>query len=192
MRAPRPGRARSTSHAEIGQVALALFIERGFDETTIDDIARVLGVGRRTIFRYFASKSDLPWGDFDHLLESMRATLAAGDGSMPLMEELRAAIIDFNRVPEHEWANHRRRMELLFRVPSLLAHSTLRFESWRAVIAEHAAHRLGLSERDLVCQTIARTCLAVCLAAYDQWLDAGEGDLLALLEHALGLVEFRV
>lgn len=189
---PRMGRTPSTTPAEISHAALRLFMDRGFDATTIDDIAREAGIGRRTFFRYFPSKNDLPWGEFDELLDRMRAHLAGMPDDLPMMEQLRRSIVEFNRVPEEEWEYHRRRMELLLHVPTLLAHSTLRYASWRQVVAEHVARRLGLPESDLIPQTMAWTCLGVCLAAYEQWLLEEDGDLLDLLDEAFRLIDERI
>lgn len=189
---PRLGRAPSTTHAEISHVALRLFMERGFDATTVDDIAREAGIGRRTFFRYFPSKNDVPWGDFDDMLERMRAHLAALPDDLPLMDQLRESVLEFNRVPEAEWEYHRRRMELLLHVPTLLAHSTLRYAAWRQVVAEHVARRLRLPEGDLIPQTMAWTCLGVCLAAYEQWLGDGETPLLDQLAAAFRLIDERI
>ena len=69
------GRKRVTSRAELEHVAFELFERQGFDGTTIDDIAPAAGIGRRTFFRYFPSKNDIPWGNFDEELERMRARL---------------------------------------------------------------------------------------------------------------------
>jgi TetR/AcrR family transcriptional regulator, regulator of mycofactocin system len=189
---PRLGRAPSTTHAEISHTALLMFMDRGFDQTTVDDIAKEAGIGRRTFFRYFPSKNDLPWGHFDDLLDRMRAHLASLPDDLPLMEQLRQAILEFNRVPESESAYHRRRMELLLHVPTLVAHSTLRYASWRQVVAEHVALRLELPEDDLIPQTIAWTCLGVCLAAYEQWLGNEDSTLLELLDEAFLLVDERI
>jgi len=52
-----PGRRRATSRAELEQAAFALFAVRGFDATTVDEIAAAAGIGRRTFFRYFPSSS---------------------------------------------------------------------------------------------------------------------------------------
>jgi AcrR family transcriptional regulator len=43
----------------IFDAAIGVFFERGFDNTTVDDVARVAGVSRASFFRYFASKDDL-------------------------------------------------------------------------------------------------------------------------------------
>ena len=48
---------------ELEHVAFELFDRQGFEGTTIDDIAGAqAGIGRRTFFRYFPSKNDVPWG----------------------------------------------------------------------------------------------------------------------------------
>lgn len=188
----RVGRARSTTHADLSHTALGLFMENGFDATTIDDIALAAGIGRRTFFRYFPSKNDLPWGDFDALLDSMRSTLAAMPSELPLLEQLRRSILEFNRFPDSEREYHRRRMELLLHVPTLLAHSTLRYASWRQVVAEHVARRLDLPKNDLIPQTIAWTCLGVCLAAYEEWLVAADADLSEVLDEAFRLIDERI
>ena len=75
--APLRGRPPSTSRDHLAGIALALFVRNGFEETTLDDIASEVGVGRRTLFRYFSSKNDLVWGNFDGVLDRLRGELAA-------------------------------------------------------------------------------------------------------------------
>jgi TetR/AcrR family transcriptional regulator, regulator of mycofactocin system len=181
---PRIGRAPATTHGELSHIALALFLERGFEETTVDDIVSAAGIGRRTFFRYFRSKNDLPWGDFDRLLDSMRAHLDALPHDLPLRDALRLAVVEFNRFPPDEIPVHRERMWLLLNVPSLMAHSTLRYTEWRQVIAEFVAARLGDRADALEPQAVAWACLGLCLAAYEQWLAHDDADLLALIDEA--------
>lgn len=185
----RLGRAPATTHGELSHVALNLFIERGFDETTIDDIVRAAGIGRRTFFRYFATKNELPWGNFGDLLETMRARLAEADPGLPLMEALRHAVVEFNTFPEAEMPYHRGRMWLLLNVPSLTAYSMLKYADWRAVIAEFVAVRRGERPDDLTPQTIAWACLGLCLGSYERWLADEDADLLELLDTAFATAE---
>jgi mycofactocin system transcriptional regulator len=180
-----PGRRRATSRAELEHAAFALFAAHGFDATTVDDIAAAAGIGRRTFFRYFPSKNDIPWGAFEDELDRMRVRLKACPPEVPLMDAIRLALIDFNRVAPDQVPLHRRRMELILRVPTLLAHSTLRFTAWRAVVAEFVAERTGRRPDDLAPQAIAHAVLGVSVAAYEHWLDDQHADLGTLLDNAM-------
>jgi TetR/AcrR family transcriptional regulator, regulator of mycofactocin system len=178
------GRRKVTSRAELEQVAFDLFGRQGFERTTIDDIASAAGIGRRTFFRYFPSKNDVVWGDFDAELERMRRRLNAVPAGKPLMDAIRDAIVDFNRIAPQQVPAHRRRMEFILNVPALQAHSTLRYAAWRQVIADFVADRTRLPPGALLPQAIAYATLGVAIAAYEQWL-GGDGDLCDLLDAAV-------
>jgi mycofactocin system transcriptional regulator len=176
------GRRRITTRAELEHVAFELFDSRGFEGTTVDDIASAAGIGRRTFFRYFPSKNDVPWGNFEAELDRMRAWLRGCPAQTPLMDAIRLAIVDFNAVPPQDEVWHRRRMRLILGVPVLQAHSTLRYAEWRQVIADFTAERTGQPACALVPQTIAYASLGVAIAAYEQWLHADDRDLTTLLD----------
>ncbi|WP_214368040.1 mycofactocin system transcriptional regulator [Pseudonocardia sp. H11422] len=188
----RAGRRPVTSRSEIEHIALDLFTRRGFDTTTVDDIAQAAGIGRRTFFRYYASKNDVPWGAFDEQLHRMRATFAALPPKIPVMAGIRAAVLDFNEVDPDEQPWHRRRLRLILDTPALQAHSTLRYAAWRQVVADYAALRLGVPSDTLIPQTIGHASLGVALAAYERWLteEGSElrdllGEVFRSLEHGL-------
>jgi TetR/AcrR family transcriptional regulator, regulator of mycofactocin system len=181
----QPGRRRATSQAELEHVAFELFEANGFEQTTVEDIATAAGIGRRTFFRYFPSKNDVPWGTFELELERMRARLKTCPRDVQLMDAIRVALVDFNQVEPGQIPLHRRRMELILRVPALLAHSTLRFAAWREVIAEFVADRTGQRPDALAPQAIAHAVLGVAVAAYEQWLDDEDAELGALLDAAM-------
>jgi len=61
----------------------------------------------------------------------------------------------------------------------------LRYEQWRAVIAEYVARRLGLNPDDLVPRTVGQVSLALALSAYETWLEQPDASLHALLESAM-------
>ena len=179
------GRKRVTSRAELEQAAFALFEAHGFDATTVDEIATAAGIGRRTFFRYFPSKNDIPWGAFEAELDRMRVRLKACPPEVPLMDAIRLALIDFNRVSPADVPLHRRRMELILRVPTLFAHSTLRFTAWRQVVAEFVAERTGRRPDELAPQVIAHAVLGVSVAAYEHWLDDPAEDIGTLLDNGM-------
>lgn len=186
---PRAGRRPTTSRGELERIGLELFATRGFEETTVDDIAAAAGISRRTFFRYYGSKNDLVWGDFEGELKRMRVCLADLPPGTPMMDALRETIIDFNRLDAGQIAAHRRRMALILQVPALQAHSTLRYAAWREVVAEYAARRLGLPQDALLPQTIAYSFLGAAIAAYEHWLREDGSELGVHLDTALRALE---
>src|SRR6185312_17166485 len=116
------GRPPTTTHEQIERVALALFVEKGFEQTTVDEIAAAVGVGRRTIFRYFPSKNDMVWGEFDQVIERLRVHLDEGS-ELTLAEALRRAAVLSNEYPEEQLPELRRRLTLITSAPSLQANS---------------------------------------------------------------------
>lgn len=68
-----------TSRDQLVHAAFELFGARGFDQTTVDDIAARAGVSRATFFRLFASKEAVIFPDHDALLAKVEARLAAGE-----------------------------------------------------------------------------------------------------------------
>lgn len=183
------GRPVATSHAEIERAAFRLFAERGFDEVTMADIAAAVGVGRRTLFRYFESKNDIPWGQFDRTLDGFREILAGQPDGLPLHEAVHRSVVAFNDFPADAEPSHRDRMRLILQTPALQAHSVLRYAEWRAAIADHVGERLGLAPDALLPRTISGVALTLAISAYEVWLadPAAEpaADLAALLDDAM-------
>lgn len=177
----RTGRRPSTTREGLSAVGIELFRNRGFDETSVDEIAEAAGIARRTFFRYFPSKNAVPWGDFDAHLTHMRTHLAALPNDVPLAEALTSALLDFNTFPESEAQRHRARMDLILRNPTLQAYSSVMYEGWRQVIAEFIAGRTGTRLDDQFPRTVGYLLLAVAVSAYEQWLTDDSADLPKLL-----------
>jgi len=179
---PRVGRRRSTTPNHISNVGIDLFAARSFAEVSVDDVAHAAGIARRTLFRYYASKSAIPWGDFDTHLAHLRDLLDNIDERVPLGAALRSALLAFNTFDECETARHRQRMRVILQTEELQAYSMTMYAGWREVMAGFVAGRLGLKTTDLLPQTVAWTMLGVALSAYEHWL----GDESVPLPKALG------
>lgn len=85
-----PGRGlreskKQRTRRELADAALALFLERGFDEVSVADVAAAAQVSKPTLFRYFATKEDLVLDRFaDHQDEAARIVRARPRGSTPV------------------------------------------------------------------------------------------------------------
>lgn len=176
------GRPDVTTHAAIEQAAFELFAERGFAGTTLEAIAAQVGVGRRTLFRYYQSKNDIPWGQFDRTLDHFRGLLAEQSDDLPAWQAIHRGVVEFNKFPSDATPSHRARMELILSTPELQAHSVHRYEEWRQVIVEEAARRTGLPADALLPRTVGHVCLALSLSAYEQWMGRPELDGSGLVE----------
>ena len=69
--------AKQSTRERLLRAAFDLFEERGYDGTTVDDIAERAGTGRTTFFRVFGSKEEVIFPDHEELLEQIRHRLAA-------------------------------------------------------------------------------------------------------------------
>jgi len=178
----RVGRRRSTTPEHITDVAIELFTARGFADVSVDDVAHAAGIARRTLFRYYASKNAILWGDFDTHLAHLRDLLDNIGPQVRLGEALRAALLAFNTFDECETARHRKRMRVILQSAELQDYSMTMYAGWRDVIAGFVARRLGVKTTDLLPQTVGWTMLGVALSAYEHWLS----DECVTLPEALG------
>jgi mycofactocin system transcriptional regulator len=177
----RVGRRRTTTPDHITDVAIDLFTARGFAEVSVYDVAHAAGIARRTLFRYYASKNAILWGDFDAHLAHLQGLLDNVDPRVPLGKALRAALLAFNTFDECETARHRQRMRVILQTAELQDYSMTMYAGWREVMAGFVARRLGVRTSDPLPQTVAWTMLGVALSAYEHWL----GDESVTLPEAL-------
>src|SRR6201996_5610852 len=94
--AQRRGRPPSTSRRELRLIALRLFAERGFDNTTIEQVAAEAGVSERTFFRYFTTKASVLWTEFETEVETIRTAPATVTDDVPMMDAIRGAVVAAN------------------------------------------------------------------------------------------------
>lgn len=78
---PRAGRPKASSRETIAEAACELFLEQGYEQTSIADIASRAGVSRSSFFNYFSSKSDVLWAGLDERLALFEARLGADEAT---------------------------------------------------------------------------------------------------------------
>src|SRR4051794_21692440 len=74
---PRAGRPRASSRETLAEAACELFLEQGYDATSVAEITQRAGVSRSSFFNYFSSKSDVLWAGFDERIDNAIQTLSA-------------------------------------------------------------------------------------------------------------------
>src|SRR5580698_10470884 len=89
MPSDRRSRKRQATRQAISNAATLLFIERGFDHVTVDEIAAAADVGRMTVFNYFPRKEDMYFDLDEEGREILRETLRQRDPRVAPIEALR-------------------------------------------------------------------------------------------------------
>jgi AcrR family transcriptional regulator len=87
-------RKKQRTRQQLAEAAAELFYERGYDATTIDDIAAAVDVSPRTFYRYFPTKEDLVVAIGETSIESFLAALGARAPEEPLLAAVGAAVDD--------------------------------------------------------------------------------------------------
>ena len=183
-------RKKLRTRADLTDAAFRLFTERGFDETTIDDIVEQVEVSPRTFFRYFDSKEDVVIGFFDDMGLELRSALAARPEQEPpfaaVREALRSLVDVYTAQADRVMAAKR----LSFDTPAIRARLLDKHARWENGVTEELATRLGVdADRDPRPRLIAAVALAAFSTAVGGWCSSrGGDDLHTLVDDALEAV----
>ncbi|HEX6871816.1 MAG TPA: TetR family transcriptional regulator [Micromonosporaceae bacterium] len=144
----RRERKKLETRQALEQAALRLFAERGYEQTTVEDIAEAADVAVRTFFRYFSSKQDVLLGDVvTDRVARLRKELAARPATEPVLDSVRMVmdLLDFAGPDEADQILAR--MDLMRRQPSFVARYLEIMDQMRLAIVEFVAVRTGLDPR---------------------------------------------
>ncbi|MFH9861572.1 TetR family transcriptional regulator [Streptomyces sp. NPDC017202] len=171
--------------------AFRLFLERGYEQTTVDDIVALAGVGRRSFFRYFPSKEDVVFPDHERCLADMTAFLAASDeGHEPVRRVCDAARLVLRMYAENPSFSVQR-YRLTKQVPGLRAYELSVVWRYERALAEYLRGRFtGRPDGNLRAEVTAAAVVAAHNNALRSWLRSdGTGDASTTVDHALGYVQ---
>jgi len=176
-------RTRRAVRGELAQLAMDLFVENGYDETTIDDLAAAAGMSKRTFFRYFASKEELVMGKYEVLGEQLAEDLAARPADEPIWVSLRQV---FGQIADHVESEGTAAvaMEKMVRDhPTLNASYLERVSRMQELLHDEARTRTGWPDpADPRTAAIVGAAFSCLIAAWATWLTTNQaqpfGDLL--------------
>lgn len=154
--------------------ALRLFAEKGFDQTTIEDITHDADLAPRTFFLHFASKDDVLLGDSHEGAELFRDRLAAQPDDLGPLEAIRRAVAEvivMQRISREEMMLRARLME---QAPSLMAKNLEQYTTFEALIASDVARRCGQDAQLDVAPSLLSACAMTALrVAVSVWYRRG-------------------
>lgn len=183
----RERKKRATRDA-IQRAALALFLEKGFAETTTEEIARAADVSPSTLFNYFPTKEALVSDEYDPLFVALVEAHAAEE---PMFRAVRNAIEEgIANIVEADRDTILARGRLAQRVPALRAAAMLEQDRGAAQLREVLRRRYGRSARFEI-RVVTTLVVSAMVAAMDEWLESdGKADVRRLVKRALDTVEF--
>lgn len=175
-------RKKNRTHLAIEDAALTLFEERGYEATTVEQIAEMAEVSTTTFFRYFPTKAEVLLSDHGKQLPALHKGIIA----WPPAENDLVAI---QRAFQEHWVRAidpvrtARKSRLVGGTAMLQGLSYERGFLWLSAIAEALAERRGVDAADEHCVLTARMALAVLGSAVESWIaDGCTEDLEAVVD----------
>jgi AcrR family transcriptional regulator len=185
-------RTRQAVRAQLADVAWELFVQQGYDATTVDEIATAVGMSQRSFFRYFASKEDVVLVKFERVGVLLADELAGRPAEEDAWTALRRSfdvIVDFaERDPRYGL--------LLLRItdqsPALRSARAEQQKQWQDLLTPLVAERMAsqpAATRDPRPAALTAAGLACFSVANAVWLASdGTESLRRLVDEAMGAV----
>ena len=177
------GRWEPNARGRLEQAAMELYIERGFEQTTVAEIARRAGLTERTFFRHFADKREVLFWGAATLQEHLVAAVAGTPDSAAPIDAIAAAIEAAGVLLQERRDGARQRQTIIAANPELQERELIKLAALASALAG-ALRRRGVSEP--AASLTAEAGIAVFKIAFGIWIDGtGEQDLPGLIHESL-------
>ena len=167
------GRWEPNAAARLRQAAIELFVERGYEQTTVADIAQRAGLTARTFFRYYADKREVIFGGAVSLQEHLVGALEDAPETATPMEAVTAALGAATEVLGERSDYARQRQAVITANVDLRERELIKMASLAAALAD-GLRRRGVAEPNA--SLAAEAGIAVFRVAFERWV-TGPQDL---------------
>jgi len=164
-------RKKQRTRENIARVALQLFAERGYDETTLADIAEAADVSPRTIFAYYDSKDEILFCEDGAFLDALKQKLEERPEGTTTIDALREFLASIE--PADDEAKLRK--QVVMATPALQMGMRARYSMLEPLLAESIAKDLGADPGDVRSLLIAASMTAAFMSVRDRFFDAESG-----------------
>ncbi|MEV8510983.1 TetR family transcriptional regulator [Dactylosporangium sp. NPDC051484] len=182
-------RKKQKTRWAIQEHAVRLFVQQGYDATTVEQIAEAAEISPSTFFRYFKTKEDVIIQDrYDEL---MAEAIRTAPPDLPPLEVMRRCFIDgFASIGPEEVEQVMQRARLQFAVPALRMRALDSMQESIRYLAAPLAERLGRPKDDFRCQAFVGACVGAMINALIAWVQDGQNtdDVLAMIDQALSVI----
>ena len=175
-------RKQELVRAELASAAWELFGKKGYESTTVAEIALAAGVSRRTFFRYYASKEEVLTETSDELAEAMLTAMAERPRDEPPLLAIQRALVPVLE-PRLVLTRRARTIIRLLRESRTLRRAMMeRHALMEERLAAQLADRLGSDPtRDSTPALLAFVARAMMDTAFNVWYDQGRKDVAGLV-----------
>ena len=182
-------RKKQKTRWAIQEHAVRLFVQQGYDATTIEQIAEAAEISPSTFFRYFPTKEDVVIQDaYDPMIVSALEAAPAGVGPVTALRQAMRSV--YSEIGEDERRRAFERTKLIMAVPALRARTLENFTEMSTMLAESFGRRGVGGPGDFRLRTLAGVCIGALMASVFAWAESdGERDLGELMDESLGLLE---
>ena len=156
------------ARGRLEEAALALYSERGFENTTVADIAGQAGLTERTFFRYFADKREVLFGGASTFQQELLAPVVGASESVAPLDAVAAGLAAAAALLEDRRDFARQRQTIISASAELRERELIKFAALGDALAEALEER-GLTES--AARLTAEVALAVFRNAFERWLD---------------------
>jgi AcrR family transcriptional regulator len=178
------GRWQPNARGRLEEAALELYLERGFDQTTVADIATRAGLTERTFFRHYADKREVLFGGAGFLQETLVDSVAKADESVPPIEAITAALEQAGAFMQERREHSLQRQAVINANPVLQERELIKLASLASALAEALRGR-GVTEP--AASLTAEAGIAVFRVAFETWVAADEQrELPQVIRDSLG------
>lgn len=164
-------RKRQQTRERLTKVAMELFLARGFEATTLDDIAAAADISRRSFFHYFASKEDVVLAWQDGSTEALVATIAARPADEPMLTAAENALLSMAERLESSDAMAMARLK--HGTPALRARDHIKYEKMERAIATALGNRTSDPSEQLRARLVAMIMTGAMRIGGEIWMAQG-------------------
>jgi AcrR family transcriptional regulator len=177
------GRWEPDARGRLVQAALELYVERGFEETTVAEIAKSAGLTERTFFRHFADKREVLFFGAGALRELLVDTVVGAPDAAAPIDAVAAALEAAGAVLQQRPEGVRQRQRVIAANAELQERELIKLASFAAAMAD-ALRRRGVKEP--AASLTAEAGIAVFRIAFERWVNGtGRKDLPQVIRESL-------
>jgi AcrR family transcriptional regulator len=174
------GRWEPNASGRLREAALELYVERGFEQTTVADIAQRAGLTARTFFRYYADKREVLFAGSDLLQQRLVSALAQAPATAAPMDAVAAALDEAADALGGQREFSRRRQSVITAHAELRERELIKMASLSAALADGLRGR-GVAEPEA--SLAAEAGIVVFRVAFERWVAASDARSLADIIH---------